>query len=247
MQEEGTTQTIINYSYQSTNEFFDLNGDKIARPKFTKGEISPYIQHGLDEDWTVGGSLSLQSVSSNGVAGNVQDLDKYQAAYAEFFARYEIYDGGDYTVSVEPRVKLPIEQDASINPEGSRPIPELRVSYGEGLSVFEEHDSFGEVSATYRLRSADELGDMIKIETTLGARPFEDYPILLLAQSSHEVALTDIASTASAGNYELFKVQLSAAYEFDEGLTVQAGLISNLYGKNTAAGNGLIISSWFSF
>lgn len=247
LQEEGKFQAILNYNYLSTDQFFDAGGDKSSNIKFTKGEISPYIEYGLDSEWTIGGSLNMQSASSNGVSGNVTDLNEYKLAYGEAFARYELYTGEDDVISIEPRLKLPIEKSAGINPEGTTPIPELKASYGQAHSIFGEYDSFTDIAATYRLRVEDELADMIKMEASAGIRPFSETPILFLAQSFYELALTDISATSNSGNYELLKIQLSAAYEFDNDITVQAGLFSNVQGANTAAGNGILLSSWLNF
>lgn len=247
LQDDGETQAIVTYSYLSTSSFYDTDGSKIDNIKFTKGEISPYIEHGLTSDWTIGSSLSLQSVSSNGISGNVTDLNEYQLASADIFARYALYEGDDDILSIEPRLKTPIEQDAGINPEGTTPIPELKLSYGSAHSVLAEYDSFSDVSATYRLRTHGNLDYMLKIESTAGIRPFDSYPILFLAQSSYERALGTIDNTMNSGNYELLKIQLSAAYEFDNGLTIQTGLFSNAYGANTASGNGILLSTWLNF
>lgn len=247
LQGEGKTQAIISYSYLSTDEFFDTSGNRSNNVKFTKGEISPYIEYGYDSDWTFGASASLQSVSSNGVSGNVTDLNEYQLASTDLFARYALDEGSDYIISIEPRLKVPIVQDAGINPEGSAPIPELRLSYGKNHSLLSELDSFTDLSTTYRLRTHGDLSDMVKFDATAGIRPFDEYPVLLLGQSFYERALGDLSDANNSGNYELLKLQVSAAYEFENGVTVQTGFFSNAYGTNTAAGNGLLLSTWLSF
>ena len=224
---------MISYSYLSTDKFFDAAGEKFAGTKFSKGELNTYAEYGLNADWTVGGALSLQSVSNNGTGGNVSDLNTYRPAYAEAFARTAIFDGDNYIISIEPRLKLAIDANTGINPEGNAPIPELKFSYGQAYT--DEYNSFSDISVTYRHRSESALDDMLKFEATAGSRPFTETPLLFLAQSFFEKNLGSIATGSSSGNYDLLKLQLSAAYEYDDNITVQAGYFHNLYGVNTAA------------
>ena len=141
-------------------------------------------------------------------------------------------------------MKLIINSDSGINPEGSTPIPELKLNYGQSYQSF---NSFSDLGLTYRKRTETDLFDMIKLENTIGVRPFEETPVLFMAQAFYEKTLGTIATGTSSGNYDLLKLQLSAAYEYDENITVQAGYFNNVYGVNTAAGQGILISTWLSF
>lgn len=244
LQKYGKTQLILNYSHLSTDKFFDTAGDKFSNTKFSKHEFSPYVEYGLTDEWTVGSSLSLQSISSNGVGGNFIDIGDYTLSYTELFARIYLDTGDRYVFSIEPRLKIITNSDTATNPEGKTPIPELKLSYGQS---FETYDSFSDMGVTYRKRTEADLADMLKLESTVGTRPFEETPLLFMVQAFYEKNLGVINPTSSSGNYDLLKLQLSAAYEYDDNITLQAGYFNNVYGVNTAAGQGVLISTWLSF
>lgn len=242
LQKADNLQLLTSYNYLSVDKFFDQNGKRYSAASFGKGEIAPYAEWGASDKVTLGGAFNLQSVLSGAGSGNVVDINSYRAAYAEVFARAYLINKPEYVLSIEPRLKLPIETDAGINPEGSQPIPELKLAYGRNLQLV-GLPAYADVSANYRLRSSNNLHDMTKFEASFGASVSDDWHGL--AQAFYETPLGEV--DASSGNYELLKLQLSSIYDLNERAAVQAGVFSNIAGKNTAAGEGVFVSSWLKF
>jgi len=246
LQKADYLQLLFNYSYLSADKSFDTSGQKTSMTKFAKSEISPYVEYGFSEDWTIGGALSVQSLS-NSTNNNIADISSYKTSSAEIFARTYLAQGDDYVIAIEPRVKLPFNQSININPEGLAPIPELKIAYGQNYSLINDYDSFSDISLNYRLRNDADLADMVKFEASFGNRPFEETPVLFLTQAFYEKSLASISIGENAGNYDLLKLQFSAAYEYDKNITLQAGYFNSIAGKNTVVGQGIIVSTWLSF
>lgn len=245
LQEKDQGEIIFNYQFFSSNENYDQFGNKQINSGFIKNEISPYIEYGIDEDLTIGGALSYQSVVT--VGGN-QSSDDLDVSYYELFARTYLLEDPDYVLSIEPRVKVPVNANAAINPEGDDPIPELKLAAGTSFKLFDEY-SFIDVAGTYRWRDEDELNnklkDMLKLEATLGLKVEEDS--LILAQVFREKSLGRKTADNTPGNFDLTKLQLSLAYDYWETLFMQAGYFNNVDGVNTSAGDGVIFSLWYKF
>ena len=255
LQKPEQTQLILNYRYLSTESSYDFSGAKTKATNFSKSELSPYVEYGLDADWTIGGALSLQSSSKNGIGGDVTALDKYKAASAEIFARTALFKGENYIISIEPRLKAAIDDSDDVNPEGSAPIPELKISYGQAFDSYKKNhkpnDSFADISLTYRMRNADEIADMFKLNLINGSRPFNKWeylrPLLFLTSATYEKSLTTYRAGENAGNYDLVRLEASAIYEYDDGISFGAGYFDNIYGLNTAAGRGILLTTWVNF
>lgn len=244
LQNEGATQAILSYSSLSSDQSFDGSGNKINTPNFSKGEVAAYIEHGFNRSWTVGGALSLQAIENGGVGGSTSDFNNFKVASAEFFARTYLFEGESSVLSIEPRFKQAIESSVAINPEGNAPIPELKLAYGNSFSAFGQL-AFADNSLTYRYRSEDNLNDMVKVDSSIGIRPVSN--ILLLGQGFYDYTIGRNLADTTSGNYELLKIQFSAIYNYDDNIAFQAGYLKHIYGANTIAGDGLLLSTWLKF
>lgn len=245
LQQEGQGELIINYTIFSSDEVFDESGDRQSSSNFAKNEFNPYFEYGLADEITIGGSVSYQSVISE---GNLTQSDSLRFSFFDVFARTYLFNNDDFVVSIEPRLHVPVNADASLNPEGNDPIPELKLSLGAPFKLWNQY-SFVDVSGTYRFRDEDSLGnelkDILKLEGSLGLKVEED--VLLLGQIFHEQSLNRQTGDNTPGNFDLTKLQLSIAYDYWETVFLQVGAFTNIDGVNTSAGNGLLFSAWYKF
>lgn len=245
LQEEGQGEVIINYTFFNSDESYDAFGDKVKTAQFGKSEISPYYEYGVHKDLTIGGAMSYQTVISTNVN---QQADDFQFSYYDIFARTYLLKRDDILVSIEPRLHIPVEENASLNPEGDDIIPELKLSIGAPFKLFSEY-SFADAGATYRFRDEDTLGnelnDMLELEATIGLKLESD--IMLLNQIFYKQSLGRKAGDTTSGNYELTKLQFSLAYDYWETVYLQAGVFANIDGINTNAGEGILFSVWYKF
>ena len=245
LQEEDQGEINLNYSYFSSDESFDASGNKQNGNFFSKNELNPYFEYGVDEDLTIGGSLSFQSIAT---LSAVTDTDNLTFSYFDIFARTYLVENDDFVISIEPRAHVPVNSDAALNPEGDDIIPELKLAFGAPFQLFDQY-SFIDIAGTYRLRDEDtlnnELKDMIKLEGTIGLKLEKD--IMLLGQVFHEQSLGRKTADNTPGNYDLTKLQASVAYDYWETVFIQLGAFSHVDGVNTSAGEGALFSLWWKF
>ena len=246
LQKEGDGQAIVNYFYLNSSSRFDEKGHEVNASTFVKNEINPYIEYGLTEDWTIGGAVSIQSIIGTDT-NNEGAITEMRPVYADLFVRTYLLTGedeiGSYVISIQPGLRIPMQESAGINPEGDDIIPELKIIGGHNFRLF-ERNHFTELSAAYRSRKGL-IEDMTKIEATVGFDVYDD--VVILPQLFYEKTLGRMSGDTNPANYDLLKGQLSVVYQFEDDLRLQAGAYYNLDGTNTAAGEGLVFSTWYEF
>ncbi len=233
---EGAGQYLSTYRQYATNKYFNRDGKRYSGSTFIKTEYAPYAEYGLDENLTIGGSLSLQSIYSS----DKSEDDPYEINLnnIELFARTALYRGGNFVVSAEPGVYVPIKSDLAINPEGNEPMPQFKLNFGYGF----EGGSYIDISAAYRMRTDGELKDMMRYDFTYGHKL--NYELTIMAQVFVEDTL---GSTAAPGNYDLTKGQVSAVWDRYKRMSYQLGVGADIAGDNTGAGYVAFYSVWYRF
>jgi protein XagA len=246
LKKTGESQIIHQFSYYSTDEAFNSNGDRNSIDDFSKSEYQIFYEQGWGPDVTIGATARLQKlvqdISSGGEDRNIGIPE------LEVFARLPLYRSGNQVLSIQPLVRIP-------NPEADRNTPRLgnrnpdveaRLLYGRNFD--NQAKLFGNFEVAYRYRSGTS-SDEIRLDPSLGYNYTDK--ILLLGQ---------VFSTWSAGNgsnkllaltnsedYDLVKLQASGVYKVNNGLSLQVGAFSNIYGENTGAGSGVLFGIWQDF
>lgn len=238
-QKSGHGLLINNFSYYSTSHYFDANGDrKPLNGNYTKYEMNPYIEYGISDNTTIGANIFLSRVfQKNTIASS--NATNYGLGDSELFIRHRIWQGNGFSFAVEPLIKLPSLQKYTIEPKvGSTTFDAgLTTSSGYSFKAFEKHH-FANIDISYR-HSFGPLSDRVKIDTSVGFSVSED--LILLPQlfiTSRLSSAISPSNNTSADNYSLRKLQLSAIYKLTPDFSLQAGVFSNISGRNTGGGNG---------
>ena len=248
LQPAGHGQIITTASYYRAETFYDENGFVVSKDPYSKYELNPYLEYGLNEDWTIGANLLLDYASVTrtpfGASGN------YFVAEGEFFARRQLYKDNTRVFSLQPLVKLPsFYFDKSHNTQsatGSGDV-EIAAQYGQSFTLLGTKH-FVDAGLGYRLRSGNPR-DQYRASFTLGQELNERW--MLLAQTYATIA-TDIPNGAritqrSDDDYDLIRAQSSIVYKIDDDTSVQVGVFHHAYVRNTGAGNGALASLWLDF
>ena len=238
LQEDGRGQIITTTRFYGTAEYFDEDGHRGDIPLFTKTDIAPYFEYGVSDKFTLGGEIDFAAATSDGEEfGNSFDA---QFSYGHIFGRAYLYKADSFVVSIEPGITFPARIDPDLAPDGSQPIPEIKLNFGYGYNRWEQNN-FVDASVKYRKRSGD-LNDMSKFELTIGHHITEYF--IGIAQISHEQTLGSVEKT---GNYNLTRPQLSVLHDEREHFAQLFGIFTSIYGRNTGAGYGAIYSVWYRF
>lgn len=246
--QEGRWQVIHNTSYYHSDKRFDVFGNSVSQPAYTKYEYNPYIEYGLMDHTTVGANLFVQKVHQSG-------NDNYGISDAELFVRSRLYQAkpkwkrSEVVISVQPMVKLPglFEDDRQ---------PKIGSDDGDiGLSIFAGHSfnyfkqvTYSEAEFQYRHRLGDPA-DQLRFNYTLGQAINHEWHVLLQSFSTSSVDTVRGAAftQTSADDSDVIKGQISGVYRYNDDISLQGGAFMDLYGRNAGAGTGVLFSVWQRF
>lgn len=240
-QPEGRTQAIFTASYYQAGHRFDGRGKRIKQPAYTQYQLNPYIEHGLSERWTVGGSTFLQR-ADDGVANG------FGLGDTELFARAQLYRDGRFAIALQPAIKLPSPFGNDRPAIGSR-TPDAGASVIGGMrSTLFGLPNFSEMEVGFRYRFGDPLNQIVASSAD-GIWVRDD--VLLLAQGFATLRIgapgTASYTQSARDDYSLLRLQWSGIYYFAEDQAVQLGAFYHFFGLDTGAGGGVLLAYWRNF
>lgn len=231
-QKEGEALLITNFSYYSASEFFDNSGRKQPLTDYSKYELNPYLEYGLRDDVTVGANIFVDRASQNSSNWGIGD--------SEFFIRKRLWQKNGFVFSAEPMIKFPSLANHSSQPQiGSRNYDTgLTFSSGYGFQAW-GLDHFVDLDAGYRYRFGTP-NNQLKFSAIAGFSLSKKSMVLAQVFNTSRLASSpDPTFTQSpADDYNLTKLQISTIYKMDDKLSLQIGAFSDIYGRNTGAGDG---------
>ena len=255
----GSGQVIVNGSYYVSDHSYDQRGKLSLANLYVKKEINPYIEYGLTDDVTLGGSFFLQRAEQQ-----QSGVDYSQMAFssAEFFVRKKLWENDSWVFSVQPWIKLPgLYEESDFPSFGKKQIDtEIRFLLGKSIhwSLPIKHFNWGEwgnaeyhfMNMEVAVRHHGEVGkEEVRVDPTLGIRLRGD--IMLLAQGFATFGVgpagSQLIQTGNAVNYDVIKIQLSGVKEITEKTSLQLGVFQEVWGRNIGGGAGGLLSLWYRF
>ncbi len=243
LQRPGETLFIQNAVFYATGEAFDASGRRVSDPGFRKFEYNPYMEYGVNADWTLGASLFFQYLEQDNAQSGV--LSNQGLGESELFARYKLLEEKGYALALQPSVTLPGHYFSSDGPVAGREDwdAELTALAGYGFSLF-GRDHYIEGKAAYRHRSGI-LDDQYRLSAGMGIGISEGWRIAPeLSWTGRTQGGGSAVSIAGQNDYELVKAQLSVVWEFSDRCAVQFGGYRHVSGEDTGAGGGVLLALW---
>jgi len=245
-QEQGRGQLITTVTAYRVTSGYDRDRKRVDQTRFEKLELQPYFEYGVTAWLTVGAAPSYQWLSSG--TGDARDRNQ-GLADAELFARTRLYRDEAQVVSAQGMVRVPMGYSTRDTPAlGYDQVDlEARLLYGRSGRIG-WGDWFVNLEGAYRWR-LDTPADEVRLDLTAGLRPWERWQ--LLAQSFNIIGMRNAGGgptvQPSAPDYDLFKLQLSVVYDLTPTWSVQFGGYTEYAGRNTGAGNALLVALWTRF
>lgn len=242
LQKTGEGLAVAQYTYFSTDDFFDENGNRQSQQRFDKSELNLYAEYGVNAWLTVGTNLFANYVEQG-------SQDNVGIADAEIFARTPLYQDDTWMVSLQPLIKLPSEYDKDINLRGGSRSTDVELSALVGINqpIISNKD-FIDTRLGYRERSRG-LDGQWRVDATLGVYPTDD---LLLSVSAR-----GIISNANPNNvafredgeqeYSQAKIEVGAQYALSEDYWLQLTGFSHVAGQQAGGGEGITIGVGMRF
>jgi hypothetical protein len=244
-QQTGSALLITTLNVYSTNEYRDNGGDKHNQPRFTQTSLAPYLEYGLADGLTVGGSAYLEDVHQRQAArdNNIGITDP------ELFARYRLYRDNEWALALQPLVKLPSYYESNALPRsGTRHWDgELAFQAGRNFKAF-SRQHFLEADIGYRVRGGPS-GNQLRASLTLGMTLSPRWTLMPQLNAIWRTGnYIGAAFTETEDNdFDLIQGELSALYHWREDVDLQIGAFSNLYARDTGLGGGGMVSVWKRF
>lgn len=233
-QAEGKGLFIGQATYFASDKFFDQDGQEQRQPTFRKFELQPYVEYGVKDWLTVGGSTYLQRV-------NQSDDDNWGIADTELFARLRLWKGETRVISIQPLIKLPSEFSEGGTPRGgSRAVDaELSLLYGRSMKIFKKN-GYTDMRVGYRVRGRG-LNPQWRVDAAAGIFVTEDIQLIPAFRSVVTTKYDETGGFREDGeqDYDLAKAELTAAYHLNERGWMQLTYFEHIAGAFTGAGRGV--------
>lgn len=234
LQPKGDGLVIGQATYYTTAKYFDAEGTLQRQSRFAKYELQPYIEYGLLDNLTLGGSAYAQRDTQAG-GSDVGIADP------ELFARTTLWKGERQLVSIQPLIKLRSQFQSNNPPRGGSTSTdeELSLLYGLNINLFSPRD-YLDASAAYRVRSG-RLNDQWRAGAALGLQVADQWQIIPAIHMITSTGPKDSASFTENGDmdYDLLKLECTGIYQLDQKRWLQASLFHHAMGRQTGGGSGL--------
>lgn len=240
---------ILNQFYFENDAFFDSSGAKQSQARFQKFELNPYVEYGLNDNWTVGANLFVHAIAQEAGASTPAQQN-YGLGDSELFIRRPLYRGEQFRLAVQPLLKLPAYyvNDAPLRAGNTRMDGELALLAGYAFHAW-GHWHFVDALTAYRHRLHPQLNDQLRSSLTLGLRLNERWSVLPAISYLHATDRPEVTFFTEDGqnDLDLLKLELSLQYELRHGKFLQAGGFHHAYGRDAGAGSGIKLAFGFTF
>jgi hypothetical protein len=211
----------------------------VGIPRYNKVEINDLFEYGVTDRLTLMFQPGLQHID----IAAPYDASRTGLGYTDFGARYQFATGSDWVLSGQAVFEFPGTTNSS-NPAaiGYTDVQaDFRLLYGHSFTLG-AMPAFVDIEVAQHQRSAG-VPDEFRVDATLGVRVLPRW--LLLAQSFN--VISEAPASPIFGNYDYFKLQLSAVYELTPTWSLQGGGFTAYAGHNALQENGLIFGVWHKF
>ena len=233
---------ITQATYYSTDSYFDTNGEKQSQPRFSKYELQPYGEYGLNDWLTIGGSAYAQSVSQSGV-------NNRGIADPEIFARARLWHSDTQVISIQPLVKFSSHFQRGRPPQGGSKTRdgELSILYGRNLKILSDRD-YVDSRVGYRARDHG-LSNQVRSDVALGLNVSDTVQIVPALRTVIATDMSEAATFTEGGDldYNVLKAEVTGIYHMNDRQWLQASLFKHVAGIQTGAGYGISLGFAESF
>lgn len=233
-------------SLYRSDHFYDADGQSHPQPTYQKLESGTYLEYGLLEELSVGGSIMLDEVRQPHATGTSESDENHVVSDPEIFAKYAFWQSPSLTLSFQPLLKLPRHSQKEHAPQSGSNGFDEELSLLAGY-VFEWNQQWHYVDARlgYRSRQGQGLSDQLRADVTIG---YHFTPQWLATTSLYTVWATSTAQEASFSesadqDYDLMKMEAMLHYQLTDSERLYAGTFYHVAGNNTGAGLGFLIGT----
>ena len=240
-QEEGHGQVILQGSAVHSGSEFGPSSDLYDSRPYDKLEATLVFEYGASDWLTLIVAPQLLAVDLGAPAPS----SYAGAGYTDAGARVRIYNENNVVVSAQVVGRLPgtgnSQSAAAVGYED--PELDLRLLAGWSFPLFGKA-AFLDVEAAQRLRFGDPP-DEFHLDVTLGVRVADRWQVLF--QSFNVISEGAGEGPYFGTSYEYYKLQLGAAYDLTEAVTLGVAVVSTVFARNAPQENGVVLTGFYRF
>ena len=239
---KGDLSILMPLSYTHVDESFDEDGDRVDRPVFELAEISPLIQYGVTDSFTIGMQPKYRRVWLEDANGDVEHNSGL--AETDFFLRQRLWSSGDASLSLQAGVKVPVdpEEDSDVPLGRDQVDADLKLAYGNRHAAGSGR-IFYSAETGYNKRwqlPSDEAFFNAFIGWAPGGSAWS-----FILRSANTVSVgnednNDSEVLTAFPDYNRHEAQLMASYRFDNSLSLTGGVSNTFAGESVGIGK-----TWF--
>jgi hypothetical protein len=227
---------IAQATYYTTSNYFDSDGNLQPQPRFSKYELQPYLEYGLLDNLTIGGSAYIQKVSQSG-------LDNKGIADPELFVRAHLWSDEKQIISIQPLIKFSSDFKHDRSPRGGSNSTDMELSllYGRTQKILTSND-YIDLRMGYRWRNHN-LSDQLRVDATAGLKLTEQLEIIPAIRGLMATKPTDVTVYSENGelDYAVVKAELTGLYHLNDTQWVHATFFKPIQGVQTGNGYGVTL------
>ncbi len=234
LQPKGHGLFIAQTTYFVSDAFYDHNGKTLTQETYQKYETQPYLEYGLRDNLTVGGTGYWQYSSQSGRANT-------GIADPEIFVRSTLWSDTTQRLSLQPLFKFKSLYSKDSAPRsGSRSRDaELSLLYGRSLNLVSPRD-YLDARLGYRYRSG-QLHDQLRADIAVGvqvAPTIQLIPAIRALKSTHINGDTSFSENGDQ-DYDLVKLELGSSYALSPERALSLTAFDHITGRQTGSGLGI--------
>lgn len=239
VQEKGEGRVIISGIYSVSDKAFDNKGHVVDINDYRQAQVYFNAEYGLTDDLTLLFTPSLRDINIK----NEPQRNETGFQFVDFGARYRIAEIGSTHVSLQGKVRIPVEpyRDtlAQVSTEGTE--FDLRAQVGHGFQIG-GHDAFviGDAGYTFRGKAPP---NEFHADVIFGYRPAPRFLLLANLYST----FSDGKGRDGFPSYRYHNLFLSGVYDINKTVSLHLGGLMTLDGKNALRERGLLIGAWVHF
>jgi len=239
VQERGEGRVIITGIHSISDKAYDANGNVVDIDNYRQSQLYFNTEYGVTDDLTLLFTPSLRDISIK----NQPERDETGFQFVDIGARYRIAEIGSTHVSLQGKVRIPVDpfRDtlAQVSTEGTEFDVRAQVGHGFGVGG---NDAFVIGDAGYTFRGDDPPNEF-HADVIFGIRPAPRF-----------LALANLYNTWSDGrgkndfpSYRYHNLMLSGVYDVNDTLSLQLGGMMTLDGKSALRERALVVGAWVHF
>ncbi len=221
-------------------------GKRRDQPTYRQSTATFYGEYGLLDQLTLGAAANYARATQQTPNG---EASAHAFTEPSLFARLSLWESPTRRLSLEPVWQAPRQMyhDGGLILGNARSEFELALDYGESRALG-GWDSFADLRLGLRARPGP-AGNQWRGQLTLGTQPT---PSLRLLGQAFSTWRTDphssVGFTQSSGDdYDQLRLQMSVVYDLSPGWGLQAGVYSDVYGRNLGLSDGFLFGTWWRF